>query len=476
MICLDFSSNSVIITFVKGGGYVSKKQNVDVLNGNLIKSIISFGIPLLFVSLIQNLFNAVDIMVLGQMATTSAVAAVGATGSIVHLLTNLALGISVGTKIVISRLLGENVKEKTEQAVFTSIVTAIGVGLFTAIAGIAISPAFLRLTNCPPEIFSDALLYLRLYFASAPAIMLYNFGSSVIQASGDSKRPLYYMIVSGLLNVVLNFILCLIFPQKVAAVAIATAISQAIGAILVLRRISTMENDCRLNYKVKNWSTPIFKKLLSNGLPIGFTSSLYSLANLQIQSSLNLFGANAIAGSAAGSNIESIEASIASSPWAATVSVFVGQNVGADNKKRVKHSILMCATIAISLAIFLSTLIYTFNSSLLSLFVDSSEAVKYGMIRAQYLLLPYAIACANSILSNSLQAFGYSLLTTVNSTVNVLIFRFIWMTWIYPLCPTFAVLMQCFLVSWILVISFNLIFFVYVYHRKFKAGKLKKMG
>ena len=455
---------------------MSQTKNVDVLRGNLFRSILTFGIPLLFVNLIQNLFNAVDIMVLGQMATTSAVAAVGATGSIVHLLTNLALGISIGAKIVISRLLGENVKEKTEQAVFTSIATAIGLGILTATAGIAFAPAFLRITNCPPEIFDNALLYLRLYFASTPAIMLYNFGSNVLQAAGDSRRPLHYMIVSGSLNVILNFILCLILPQKVAAVAIATAVSQVLGAILVLRRIITMENDCTLKFKAKNWSSPIFKRLISNGLPIGFTSSLYSLANLQIQSSLNLFGADAIAGSAAGSNLESIEASIASSPWAATVSVFVGQNVGADNKKRVKHSILICGAISAALALMLSVIIYTLNDPLLSLFVDSRAAVEYGMTRAQYLVLPYVIACTNSILSHSLQAFGYSMLTTVNSTVNVLVFRFIWMTWIYPLCPTFTVLMQCFLVSWILVVTFNFVFFMFVYHKKFKAGKIKKMG
>lgn len=455
---------------------MSRTKNVDVLNGRLLRSVISFSVPLLFVYLIQNLFNAVDIMVLGQMATTSAVASVGATGSIVHLLTNLALGISIGAKIVISRLLGENVKEKTEQAVFTSIVTAIGLGALTAIVGIAISPSFLRLTNCPPEIFDGALLYLRLYFAATPAIMLYNFGSNVIQASGDSQRPLRYMIVSGSLNIILNFILCLILEQKVAAVAIATATSQAVGAILVLRRISTMENDCRLNFKLKNWSSRIFQKLITNGLPIGFSSSLYSLANLQIQSSLNLFGADAIAGSAAGSNIENIEASITSSPWSAAVSVFVGQNVGADNKKRVKHSILICGVLSVGLTLLLSIFIYIFKAPLLSLFVDSRAAVEYGMLRAKYLVLPYAIAAANGILSHSLQAFGYSIFSTVNSTINVLVFRFIWMTCIYPLCPTFEVLMQCFLVSWILVLICNLAFFFYVYYKKFKAGKLKKMG
>ena len=455
---------------------MARIKNVDVLHGNLFKSIISFGIPLLFVALIQSLFNAVDIMVLGQMADTHAVAAVGATTSIVHLLVTLSLGIATGAKIVLARLIGEGVKEKTEQTVFTSIMTAFLLGGITMIIGFLLAPAFLTLTQCPQDIFADAKLYMQIYFAAAPAIMLYNFGSTILQVSGDSKRPLYYMIISGLLNIILNFILCLILSQKVAAVAIATAVSQLVGAILVFRRILVMEGDCRLRLRGGKWNWLSFRKLMSNGLPIGFSSALYSLANLQIQSALNMFGPDAIAGNAATTNLEGIESSVVTTPWSSTVGVFVGQNVGADNKKRVKKSILVCTAISITLGAVCSAIIALFSKPILSLFVNSEDAIVYGQIRILYIIIPYVIACLNGILSNTIQAFGYSIFSTVNSIICVFVFRMIWMQYVYPLCPTIHVLMQCFLVSWILVVIVNLIFFFYLYYRKFKANKIKKMG
>jgi putative MATE family efflux protein len=455
---------------------MARIKNVDVLDGKLLPSILRFGIPLLFVALIQSLFNAVDIMVLGQMADTDAVASVGATTSIVHLLVTISFGISMGGKIVLARLIGEGAKEKTEQTVFTNIMTAIILGALTMVVGIALAPLFLKITNCPAEIYDGALIYLRLYFAAAPAIMIYNFGSNLLQVSGDSQRPLYYMIASGLLNVILNFILCLVMPQKVAAVAIATAASQILGAVLVFRRILVMDNDCRLLLRGVKWNWRSFYKIMANGLPIGFSSSLYSLANLQIQSALNSFGSAAIAGNAAAVNIEGIEGAIAASPWGSAVGVFVGQNVGADNKKRVKRSILICTAISIGVAIVMGVGTTLFSAPLLSLFVDSADAVHYGQIRMLYILLPYAIAALNGILSNTIQAFGYSIFSTLNSILSVFVFRMIWMQNVYPLYPTFHVLMQCFLVSWMLIALVNLIFFFVLYYGRFKKNKIKKMG
>ena len=455
---------------------MARIKNVDVLGGKLLPSILQFTIPLLFVALIQSLFNAVDIMVLGQMANTDAVAAVGATTSIVHLLTTVSIGISIGSKIVLARLIGEGVREKTEQTVYTTIITAFLLGGLTLAIGVIFSPLFLRITNCPPEIFDDALLYMRLYFAAAPAIMIYNFGSNLLQVSGDSQRPLYYMIASGLLNVILNFILCLVMTEKVAAVAIATAVSQLLGAVLVFRRVLVMEGDCRLKLRASNWNWRAFYKIIANGLPIGLSNSLYSLANLQIQSALNSFGSAAIAGNAATVNVEGIAGAIAAGPWGSTVGVFVGQNVGADNKKRVKHSILLCTALSVGLAIFIGVFTNVLSAPLLSLFVDSEEAVRYGQIRVMYILLPYAIAALNTILSNVIQAFGYSIFCTVNSIFSVFVFRMIWMNNIYPLYPSFHVLMQCFLVSWTLIAILNLIFFFSLYYGRFKKNKIKKMG
>lgn len=453
-----------------------KIKNIDMLNGNLFSSIIRFSIPLLFVGLIQNLFSAVDIMVLGFMADTNAVAAVGATSTLIHLLVNIALGISSGSKIVLSRLMGEGEEEKTRETVYTSMMTALGLGILLTVLGVSLSPLFLRIVKCPAEIFDDALAYLRIYFLSSPAIMLYNFGSNVIQVDGDSQRPLYYMIVSGLLNVALNFVLCMIMSEKVAAVAIATAASQVLGAALVMARLLRMDGPCRFRIRGGRWNTKLFCKLISNGLPIGLSHSLYSIANLQIQSNINVLGPAAIAGNSAMTSIDNIEASIVSTPWSASAGVFVGKNVGANNRKRVKLSVLYCLSITTVLSIVLSALCVTFSRPLVFLFVDDEQALMYAQIRMLYTTLPYAIAAANGVLSNTIQAFGYSMLSTANSIVSVLLFRVFWMQVIFPQNPTFHMLMLCFLVSWCLVLTVNIISFIYLYFFRFAKGKIKKIG
>ena len=447
-----------------------------MVNGKLFSSIIRFSIPLLFVGLIQNLFSAVDIMVLGFMADTKAVAAVGATSTLIHLLVNIALGISSGAKIILSRLMGEGEKEKTKATVYTSMMTALGLGFLLTVLGVMLSPTFLKIVKCPPEIFDDALAYLRIYFISAPAIMIYNFGSNVIQVDGDSQRPLYYMIASGLLNVGLNFVLCMIMSEKVAAVAIATAVSQVLGAVLVMCRLLKMDGPCRFQFSGGLWSTKLFGKILSNGLPIGLSHSLYSIANLQIQSNINVLGPAAIAGNSAMTSIDNIEASIVSTPWSTAAGVFVGKNVGAENRKRVKLSILYCLSITTVLSIFFSTLSVIFSKPLVYLFVDDEKALMYAQIRMLYTTLPYAIASANGILSNTIQSFGYSMVSTANSIISVLLFRVFWMQVLFPQNPTFHMLMLCFLVSWCLVLAVNIISLTYIYFFRFAKGKIKKIG
>ena len=460
----------------KGGEIVSRIKNVDMLRGNLFRSIISFSVPILFIGLIQQLFNAVDIMVLGYLADTDAVASVGATSTIIHLLTNVALGVSSGAKIILARLMGEGEEKKTRETVYTSMVTALVLGVLVGILGMSLSPVFLRLTGCPSKIFDAANIYMMIYFASVPAMMIYNFGANILQVSGDSQRPLYYMILSGLLNVGLNLLLCLTLTDKVAAVAIATAASQILGAVLVVRRLLVMNGDCRLRLRGSRFSLFSFGKLMSNGIPIGITNSLYSLANLQIQSSINSFDTAAIAGNSATTSLENLQAAVVATPWHTAAGVFVGKNLGAGNKERVQKSFLYCLGISAFLSILVSATIYGFSHELVSLYVSSEEAISFSQIRMLFTTLPYVLATTNGLLTGTIQAFGYSVFTTVNSIVSVLGFRIIWMQFIYPLNPTFHMLMLCFLISWGLVFVVNLAFFSYVYFGKFKRGKIKKIG
>ena len=446
-----------------------------IIRGKLFRSIVLYCLPVILIGLIQNLFNAVDLMVLGIMADDRAIAAVGAPVSLIGLLQNTFFGFSSGAKVVLARLIGAEQALKTKRTISTSLILGLILGILTTVVGIVFVPTFLRITNCPAECMADAILYARIYLLAAPAIMLYNYGSAILAASGDSQRPLYYMLVSGCMNVVLNFAFCLILPQKVAAVAISTAISQLVGAVLVCLRLTKMEGICRVRLKHMRWSWISFRQLIVNGLPIGLSSALYPLANLQIQPQTNSFGTAVMAGNSAMGSIEGLVGSIASSPWASTTTVFVGQNLGAGKPDRVRKSIVYSLGIVITLGLILGILGTVFSRFLISFYVTEEAAIAAAQTRMVYTLLPYAVCAVNGVLSHVIQAFGYSFFCTANSIVSVLLFRVFWMHLIYPQTPTFDMLCRCYLVSWCLMLVINVTFTLYLYRGKFKKGRLKKM-
>ena len=452
-----------------------KIKNVDMIHGNLLRAIIQYTIPVILIGLVQSLFNAVDIMVLGAMADTNAVASVGATTSIIHLLVNTFFGISAGAKVVLARLLGKGEEERIARTVSTSMLAALAIGFVAGMLGFFLSPLFLNITLCPQECYGDALIYMRLYLISAPVIMIYNFGSAILSVSGDSQRPLYYMLFSGGMNVVLNFVLCATMQQKVAAVAIATAVSQLLGAVLVVVRLVRMSGVCKLDLKKLVWDNSAFGKIMANGVPIGLSTALYPIANLQIQAAVNSFGPSVMAGNSAISSIEGIVSTIANSAWGTSAGVFVGQNLGAQNKKRVKDSIFWCLLMASSIGMLLGGLATIFSRPLLMLYVSDEAAIVAGQTRMMYTLLPHAIAAITGVLANTIQAFGYSIICTINSIVSVLLFRIFWMNVIYPINPTFDMLCRCYLVSWMLVLVVNIIFTLYLYNAKLKKGTIKEI-
>jgi putative MATE family efflux protein len=455
---------------------MAKIKNVDMLNGNLLGAILRFAVPIFLIGLIQNLFNSVDMVVLGQMANTEAVASVGATGVILGLLVNVFLAISQGAKVVLARYLGANEEERVKKAVSTSMITGLLLGILSTVIGMALAKPFLILTDCPADCMEGALLYMRIYIAAAPAIMLYNFGTSVLTVSGDSQRPLYYMIAAGLLNVVLNFVLCLILPQKVVAVAVATVAAQVLGAILVLRRLSRVQGSCHFTFRRLSWSKSSFGRLMSNGLPMALNSALYPIANLQIQSATNSFGAAVIAGNAASASVEGLVGSACGSPFGAAATTFVGQNLGAGKKDRVKKSILYCMTLGVGIAALLGALCYLFSAPLASLYVgDDAAAIAAAQIRMRYVLLPYFICCAFGLVNHVIQSFGYASFTAAVNVICVVLFRVFWMAVIYPLDPGFDMICLCYLVSWCLTLLTCGGFLLYLYFGKFKKGTLKKM-
>ncbi len=450
-------------------------KRIDATSGPLVRQILLYSIPLILSSILQNLFTAVDTAVLGKMADSIAVASVGATGTVTALLVNIFLNFSAGVRILLSRAIGERNQASIQRIVDSAVTVALSLGLLSMVVGWLFAPFILQLVNCPAECYDGALLYLRIYVSAAPAILLYNFCSSMISTAGNTQSPLYYMIAGGVLNVVLNIILCLILPNKVAAVALATVASNVLGAVLSLCHLCRGEGPVQLQFSRIRFHGRVFGRILSIGFPICLTNALYPISNLQIQANINSFGPSATAGSHAEILIESIIASVHGN-IAVTSNVFMGQNLGAQKPDRVKRTFFTGLVLCTGLAELLGLLCTLTSRFWLSLFLtDDPAALEYGMIKILYLLAFYGIMGFNSVLVALIQSFGYSSISSINSVFSILIFRIIWMAWIYPINPTFATLMQCFPVSWVLAAFINGIV-TFVLYQRYRKGKYRRFS
>ena len=449
-------------------------KRVDATQGSIIKQILIYSAPLILSTLIQTLFNLVDIAVLGNMADEQAVASVGATASIVALIVNSFIGLASGTKINLARQIGAKDEEQIKKTVDTSLITAVLLGAVIAILGNIFAPWFLEITKCPADCMSDAVLYIRIYISAAPIILLYNYGSAILTTSGDTQRPLYYILASGALNVVLNIILCLILPQKVAAVAIATAASQLLGATLVILRLRRADGPVKVVLSKLRMNFRAFIKIIRLGLPVSFTHALFPLGTLQIQAAVNSYGVSAIAGSSAATTIQNIVSSF-SAPFGTAALTFVGQNIGARKPERVSRSFTHALWLAALIGGTVGVFFYVSGPFWLSLILgDNPSAIEFAMVRMKYVSLFYCIASINGVLSHTIQAFGYPFISTLNSIFSVLIFRIIWMAFVYPVLHTFSGLMFCFTVSWSINLLLNIIIFT-VIKKRYNNGLCKEL-
>ena len=455
-----------------------KAKSIDATEGRLLPKIIQYAIPLILSTLVQQLFNAIDIVVLGNMADASAVASVTATSSVTALLVTSFVGLSTGSRVVLARQIGAKDHDSVRKTTDTSLILSIVLGVVIAIVGFAVAPWFLEITNCPENCFDGALIYIRIYVLAAPMILLYNFGSAAVTASGDTQRPLYYIMIGGATNIVLNVILCLILSEKVVAVAIATVASQVICAILISGRLVKMDGPCRVIIKNMRFSFKAFGNVLRYGLPQMLVHALFPLSNLQISSAINAFDYLATAGNGAASTIENV-ISATSGPIATTAATFIGQNIGAMKPDRVNKSFWQCMLITTLFGGTVGAVAFLSGHFWLGLIVgfDNEVAITFGLVRMSCTSLFYIIACINNIFGSSLQAYGYSSISAINSIFSVFVFRIIWMQGIYPHCasmPTyekFFMVTLCFTVSWVIRMLVNIVAFAIVkakYNRGFR--------
>lgn len=447
------------------------KQNrgKNITSGNLFLGILQFAIPLYLATLVQNLFTAADTAIVGNFADGLAVAAIGAGNPVINLLVNCFVAFSTGAGMIVARAIGAKDTVRTKEVVDTSLVFALALGGFLTLVALLLSRPVLGLMDCPEECFDGAVLYMNIYMLGTPAMMVYNFASAIIRAEGDSTRPLVYIVISGFVNVVTNILLCLILPNKVAAVAIATVLSQTISATLAMHRLMTKkEGLCRFSLKALVFRRNVLGEVFRYGLPLSVATAIYPLANLQIQPAINSYGAANLAGVTAANTIDTVANALQSSLSSTSVT-FISQNIGAHNRERVKKSIILCGLCAVVSGLIIGLLTtYVFSEPLLGIFLpDFPEAIWYGQKKMQYTTAFYWLAALVSNLGAAVQAFGYPTLSTLNNLVSVLGFRIVWMNFVYNKAPSIDMLYVCYTISWGLTCLINIGLFAYAY-RKYK--------
>ena len=462
-----------------------KNKKIDFTSGSLLPLIITYSIPLVLSGLVQALFNAADMAVLGifdKSSDSSAVGAIGATGAIVGLLVNSMIGLAGGTNVLLARSVGAKDDERSQKIIGSSLVLALSSGVLMLVAGMISTPWFLRITGCPANSYDGALTYLYIYVAASPAILIYNFGAAIIRVSGDSRSPFVYISISGVVNVILNVLLCFILEQKVAAVAIATLASNVLGAVLTVWHLSRIkEGACRVDIKNIRVSGREILNIVLLGLPNAFTSALYNISNLQIQGAINSFGSSAAAGGTASAHVETFVSTVVNA-ISTTAMVSVGQNIGAGERDRVKKSILYCVLLNFGTSLVISYATLALGRPLLRIFVpNDAMAVEFGMVRLTCLLSMYFAMAIDNTLSSSIRAFGHTFLPMINSVFTVIIFRTIWMNIIYPnmtfvgdpVKDIFNVY-ECYIFSWTMSLIVQIVLFAVVYTR-YMHGKGKKI-
>jgi len=445
-----------------------------ITQGPLFSSILIFVIPIILANVMQTLFNAVDMVMVNFFSESGTeVASIGCTGPLLHLFKNLSIGISVGTSILLARYLGAKEEEKTKKTISSSILSALLIGVLIAAVSIPLMKVLLSLMNCPPECFEEARLYAVVNMAGMPAILLYNYCSAILRVSGDSKRPLYYMLISGGTNVVLNLSFCLLLDSKVLAVALATMLSQALGAGLSLFRLFRMEGACRVSFSSLRMDWSYFFKILRYGLPNGICSALFSISNILIYSALNAYGAATVAGESAAAQLQEISLSV-NAAFHVAAQTFIGQNLGAGKPQRVKKSFLYCGVTLFAITFTLGLLMNIFAEQLLYPFVGTDpDSVYCGKLSTYYLAFYFFLY--STPFAATIQAFGYPTLQMSVNLMGVLGFRTVWMQFVYgKLLPlSLPGIYLCYPISYVLL-DVVYIPIVIVLFRKYKKGTLKK--
>lgn len=449
-------------------GHRRRSYEIDMTNGPILGKLFRFAMPLALSGILQLLFNAADIVVVGRFAGSQALAAVGSTGALINLIVTLFMGISVGANVLVSQYYGAGDKKGLHETVHTAILSSLVFGIALIAVGIALARPMLEMMETPADVLEQAVLYMRIYFIGMPVLMLYNFGAAILRAVGDTQRPLYFLLLAGVVNVVLNLFFVIVLHMGVAGVAAATSISQAVSAFLVFWCLVKVDGDYKLCpkqmriYKDKLW------KMMKIGLPAGVQGASFSISNVLIQSSINSFGAVAMAGNTAGANIEGF-VNMGMDSFSQAALSFTGQNLGAGKTKRVNRVMVLCLLMASATGLLLGLTANLFGPQLLGIYSSDPAVIEYGLMRLRITCMFQFAGGLMGVMVGVLRGMGASLIPMAITISSVCGFRVVWIFTVFAASPTLTTLYVSYPVTWALAAFFDFVCFFFV-----KRGAEKK--
>lgn len=430
-------------------------------NGSILDKLVSFSIPLMLSGILQLLFNAVDIIVVGRFTGSEALAAVGSTTALINVFVNFFIGISLGSNVLAARFYAAGKDQEMSETVHTAITLALISGVVMGIVGVVSAKGALQLMDTPDNVLNLSTLYMRIYFVGMPFFMLYNYGAAILRAVGDTKRPLLFLIVSGATNVVLNLILVIRFHMGVAGVAIATVISQGISCVLVLRCLYYSEGSYQLRFSKLGMKARYVKQIFQVGVPAGIQSTIINFSNVLLQSSVNSFGSVAMAGYTAANNILGFLYVSINSITQACMS-FTSQNYGVRKFKRMDKILFECLGLTMVVALVLGGGSYLFGSELMHIYTKSADVVACGMDIMLYTTVTYFLCGIMDLFPGALRGMGHSAVPMILSVIGTVGTRIVWIYWVFPQHRALDFLFISYPVSWILTIVMQVVCFYFV--------------
>lgn len=449
----------------------AKAYEMDMCNGPLFIKIVVFAIPLILSGILQLLFNAADVIVVGRFAGKESLAAVGSTTALINLLVNVFIGLSVGTNVLVARYYGARQQRDLEETVHTAMLMAGVGGMFLIVVGVLLADPMLKLMGTPEDVRPLSALYMKILFVGMPANLIYNFGSAVLRAVGDTKRPLYFLLCAGVINVALNLFFVISLSMGVAGVALATAISQCISAYLIARCLMKTEAGYRLDPRRLRIVGDKMRSIARIGLPAGFQGAVFSISNVMIQSSVNSFGSVAMAGNTAAQNIEGFVYTAMNAVYQTALS-FTSQNYGAGNYSRMKKILIYCQFLTCLVGLAMGNGAVLFGKQLLGVYSSDSQVIQYGINRMKIIGTTYFICGAMDCMVGGLRGMGYSVMPMLVSLTGACAFRILWILTIFAMNRTLPTLYVSYPVSWSITLAAHLA----CYFMVIKKVKMRMMG